>query len=185
MVGVVDVLGHAGAPAAAVFGAVALFFLAIGSSFSAYWLYVHPTDALRRALSISAAVVALGCFGLATTLPLFLGASPSLTRPSTTARLEILSPRSGEVIRGDPASVRVALQLVGGTVVPTTSFQLVPNEGHIHLYLDGSLVSMTTGLDAVVDANPGQHELQAEFVAIDHEPFQPRLRTTVSFVVQP
>jgi hypothetical protein len=63
------------------------------------------------------------------------------------------------------------------------SVRPVPNEGHVHLYLDGSLVSMTTALDARVAAPPGQHELQAEFVALDHVPFQPPVVATVTFSV--
>jgi len=51
---------------------------------------------------------------------------------------------------------------------------LVPNEGHIHLYLDGSLMSMTTGLDAQIAASPGLHELRAEFVAVDRGRFASR-----------
>jgi hypothetical protein len=128
-------------------------------------------------------VVAGVCFLVATILPFFLGARPALGRPSTTARLEIVSPRAGEVFRGDPASIPVTLRLNGGKVVPITSLRLVPNEGHIHLYLDGSLVSMTGGLDALVSATPGPHELVAEFVAVDHAPFQPRVRATVTFSV--
>jgi hypothetical protein len=42
---------------------------------------------------------------------------------------------------------------------------------------------MTTGLDTVVSATPGQHTLTAEFVAVDHAPFQPRVRATVTFSV--
>jgi hypothetical protein len=178
-------LGHVGTSAAAVFAATGLFLVALGASYGAHWLFTHPSDALRRALSIGLGVVAVTCFGVATAFPLLLGASPSLGRPSTTARLEIVSPRSGETVRGDPASVHVELRLEGGMVVSTTSLRLVPNEGHIHLFLDGSLAKMTTGLDAVVTATPGQHELRAEFVAIDHGPFEPRLQTTVGFVVRP
>jgi hypothetical protein len=184
MVSSAGVLSHVGTPGPATFVATGLFLVAFGASYGAYRLFAHPSG-LRRALSIGLGVVAIGCFGVATALPLFLGASPSLGRPSTTARLEILLPRAGEVIRGDPASVPVKLGLQGGTVVPTTSLRLVPNEGHIHLYLDGRLVSMTTGLDGLVTAPPGQHELRAEFVAVDHGPFQPRLQTTVTFSVRP
>jgi hypothetical protein len=161
-----------------------LFFMAFGASVGAFWLFTHPSDALRRAASISLGLVAFACFGVATTLPLFLGARPSLGRPSTAARLEIVSPQAGEVFRGDPASVVVALRLEGGTIVPTSSLRLVPNEGHIHMYLDGSLVSMATGLDATVNASPGQHQLQVEFVAIDHAPFQPRVQAAVMFSVR-
>jgi hypothetical protein len=60
---------------------------------------------------------------------------------------------------------------------------LPPNEGHIHLYLDGSLVTMTTGLSAMIDAPPGRHALRAEFVAVDHGPFDPRVVATVTFSV--
>ena len=60
----------------------------------------------------------------------------------------------------------------------------MPNEGHIHLYLDGALVSMTTGLDAQISASPGEHEVRAEFVAVDHGPFQPSVVTTVAISVR-
>src|SRR5207237_5202570 len=110
-----------------------------------------------------------GCLGLGTALPFIVHAGPLFTRPSTKAQLEILSPRPNEVIVGDPAAVPVVLRLQGGKVVAFTSIHLIPNEGHIHLYLDDSLVSMT-GLVARVTASPGTHTLVAEFVAVDHVP---------------
>ena len=96
----------------------------------------------------------------------------------------MLSPRSGEVLHGDPAIVPVVLRLSGGRVVPLTSIHLVPNEGHIHLYLDGSLEAMT-GLDASIAVQPGSHTLEAEFVAVDHGPFRPPVIVTVAFRVLP
>ena len=57
--------------------------------------------------------------------------------------------------------------------MPGSSLHLVPNEGHIHLYLDGTLVQMIGGLHAIVTASPGTHTLRAEFVALDHGPFRP------------
>jgi hypothetical protein len=177
------IVAHLGTPGPAPFIAVGLFFAGFGAAFGAYWFYSRPPASLR-APAVGLGVVAFGCFVLATIFPLLLGARPSLGRPSTTARLEIVSPRDGEVLPGDPASIPVELHLEGGNVVPFTSLRLVPNEGHIHLYLDGSLVSMTTALDARVAAPPGQHELQAEFVALDHVPFQPEVVATVTFSVR-
>ena len=76
------------------------------------------------------------------------------------------------MFEGDPATVSVELRLDGGTIVPITSLHLVPNEGHIHLYLDDALLSMT-GLDTQIIVLPGTHTLRAEFVAVDHGPFRP------------
>ena len=123
------------------------------------------------------------CLVVATALPFLVGPD-SISRPSSSARLAIVSPRHGETIHGTPASIAVELRLDGGTIVPGSSLHLVPNEGHIHLYLDGSLVSMT-GLESQISASPGQHVLRAEFVAVDHEPFQPRVIASVAFQVEP
>ena len=178
------VLGHFGIPGLAPFIAVALFFGGMGAAVGAYVLLSKRTDALRRAMGNGLRVAAFACFGMATVFPLIVHASPTFTRPSTGARLAFVSPQQGEEIRGSPPIVRVELRLDGGKIVPVTSLHLVPNEGHIHLYLDGSLVSMT-GLDAQISAAPGQHSLRAEFVAVDHRPFRPRVLATVTFRVGP
>jgi hypothetical protein len=176
-------MAHVGLPGPAPFIAMGLFFAGFGAAYGAFWFFNHPSPSLQRAPAVGLGVIAFGCFVLATIFPLLLGARPSLGRPSTTASLEIVSPREGDVFPSHPASIPVELQLDGGTVVPYTSLRLAPNEGHIHLYLDGSLVSMTTALDAQITASPGQHELRAEFVAVDHGPFQPRVVATVTFSV--
>ena len=146
----------------------------------AYRFSGHSDPGTRRVGLLGFGVLACVCFLAATFLPLFLGARLSVDRPSTTARLTVTAPRPGEVFRGDPATIPVSLQLDGGQVVPATSLRLVPNEGHIHLSLDGSLIAMT-GLVGDVSAAPGPHTLSAEFVAIDHGPFQPRVIATVTF----
>jgi hypothetical protein len=54
----------------------------------------------------------------------------------------------------------------------------------VHLVLDGKPVSMTYGLVQVVDLRdvpPGSHTLQAEYVAADHAPFDPRVTAEVRF----
>jgi hypothetical protein len=42
-----------------------------------------------------------------------------------------------------------------------------------------------TGLDARIRASPGQHTHRAEFVAMDHQPFHPRVTAEVTFEVEP
>jgi hypothetical protein len=80
--------------------------------------------------------------------------------------------------------LRVRLRLTGAEVVPQTSTQLTPDKGHIHLSVDGKVVSMLYGADQDVPVTPGVHLLQAEFVATDHFPFNPRVLTTITFTDQ-
>jgi hypothetical protein len=177
-------LAHVGLPGPAPFVAVGVFFAGIAAALGAYRSSRHPRSRMQEIGTIGLGVVSFTCFLLVTFFPLLLGGRPSLGRPSTTAELTVVSPRPGELFHGDPATVPVELHVTGGRVVPTTSLRLVPNEGHIHLYVDGSLVAMT-GLTGAVSAQPGRHTLRAEFVAIDHQPFDPRVWVTVSFSVAP
>jgi hypothetical protein len=185
LVRVGGLIGHAGLPGLAPFVAIGLFLAGTGAAYGAYVLLQPRPTGGRQGLGIGLGVVAFGCFGVATFVPLMIHASPTLARPSTMARVVILFPRQGEVVGGDPATIGVTLELEGGKIVPFSSLHLVANAGHVHLYLDGKLVAMTTGLGAQISAAPGQHTLRAEFVAIDHRPFNPRVLATVTFQVRP
>jgi hypothetical protein len=85
----------------------------------------------------------------------------------------------GAVVTGRTLHVR--LQLTGATITPVTSNQLSPDKGHIHLILDGRVVSMAYGVNQDVPVGRGDHLLQAEFVAQDHFPFNPRVVKSVTF----
>jgi hypothetical protein len=138
---------------------------------------------LPRAGGWAAAVLAAASLVLAVVLPPVIRPVMAGARPSSSARLQILSPQAGAMFHGDPASVPVRLRLVGGKIVSVTSTKLVPNEGHIHLFLDGALVSMSYVLANDLQVAPGIHRLEAEFVAVDHGPFDPRVQASVVFQV--
>jgi hypothetical protein len=104
-------------------------------------------------------------------------------RPASTATITIVRPPPGAPASGD--TLEVVMTLAGGRIVDAASTNLAPDTGHIHLSLDGALVSMTTGLVQVIDIRslpPGEHRLTVEFVAADHGPFDPRVTATVTFV---
>jgi hypothetical protein len=104
-------------------------------------------------------------------------------RPTSTATISFAQPTPGEVVRG--GDLRVDLDLQGGRIVEQTTTNITPDTGHLHLFLDGELLSMTYGAAqdiSVADLSPGVHRLLAEYVAADHAPFAPRVTATVSFV---
>jgi hypothetical protein len=129
--------------------------------------------------------LAVGCTVLAVVLPPIIRPDRTANRPSSDAHIRIVSPANGATFRGDPATVQVQLSLVGGTIVARTSTRLTSDQGHVHLYLDGALVSMAYALQAELRVVPGAHRLTAEFVALDHAPFAPRVVSIASFIVEP
>jgi hypothetical protein len=103
-------------------------------------------------------------------------------RPSSPAKLTIMTPRNGQSVRQDRPEVR--LELVGAKIINQTTNRIQGDEGHIHLLVDGKLVDMNYGLrQRLPQLPPGQHVLQVEFVAADHAPFDPRVLTQAAFQI--
>ena len=108
---------------------------------------------------------------------------PITQRPSSPAKLTILSPKNGAVVHGTDVPVRVRLQ--GATIVPASTTHIVPTEGHLHVYIDDQIVAMNFGTtDVVHDVKPGIHALKVEFVASDHLPFDPPVISQTEFQVK-
>ncbi|MFL5767264.1 MAG: hypothetical protein ACJ758_05395 [Actinomycetota bacterium] len=133
-------------------------------------------------------LLAVGCSGGGDAAPTPTPTSPITTisgkRPSSPAVLKILEPKTGQVIHG--TSTELKLDLKNAKVVPTTTTNIDPTHGHVHVYLDNQLVSMNFQLSQQLgNLTPGQHFLRCEFVAADHGPFDPRVITSTTFTVKP
>ena len=121
----------------------------------------------------------------------FAGSSPTPSpsgtpRPHSTATLAILQPQSASVIT--TPSLHVEFRLTGGMIVATTSKNLTPDTGHIHLSIDGRVLQMNyqpSGDMPLQAFAPGPHVLQGEFVAVDHLPFNPRVIAKLVFDYEP
>jgi hypothetical protein len=136
-------------------------------------------------LLVASAIVPRALFGPTPAGEAAAPAAPAGPRPASTATLAIASPTDGEVVEGD--QLEVVLDLEGGRVVDAAMTEVTADEGHIHLTVDGEVVSMTYGTVQVVDVRsltPGEHTLEAEFVAADHAPFSPRTIERVTFVTE-
>jgi hypothetical protein len=131
-----------------------------------------------RALALAAAVALVGCGGGSEG-----GESPTAaaeTRPASTATLRIVSPQPNQVIEGSDVTVEVELD--GGELVEEVSKDIQPDEGHLHLRLDGETITLLGGLtETIPDVAPGRHALEVEFVAADHGFFDPRVIQLVTF----
>jgi hypothetical protein len=102
-------------------------------------------------------------------------------RPSTPATLQIVAPAPNS---HTGTRVRVSLALAGAHLAPAAQVGgiLRPDEGHIHLLLDGQLVAMPSQLiDPLPLLRAGSHTVEAEFVASDHLPFANRVVAAVTF----
>ena len=130
--------------------------------------------AVSAVLAVAAVVVPPALFPPNTPIP-----GP---RPASTASLAFEQPEMGVSVAD--GRLEVVLDLEGATIVDEVTTDLSADTGHIHLTVDGRLVSMTSGVAQVVDVGslpPGVHDLRAEFVAADHAPFSPRVVATVAF----
>jgi hypothetical protein len=103
-------------------------------------------------------------------------------RPSSPAELAFVDPKPSAKESGDDMTVQMSLQ--NATLTPLTTTAITPYTGHIHLSLDGTLISMSGDTLQVIDlrnVSPGHHTLTADFVAADHLPFDPPVTTSVIF----
>lgn len=130
--------------------------------------------ALRIAIAVMTLVTAVACGG----------DEPEQARPSSPVKVSIVEPKTGSVITGDTLRVKIGLE--GGEVVKEVSRDLTPTtEGHLHVSIDGAILSQTYGLTQSLDSpDPGKHLLQVEFVAKDHGPFNPRIIESAPFEVK-
>ena len=143
-------------------------------------------SALRITIALTAAVVLAACGGdgsgrddgASSEAPAAAGAE----RPTTTTRIQIEAPTPNQVTGPD---VVARIVLIGGRVVDRTTGPLTPDEGHIHVTVDGRLVSMAYESEQEIKGlTAGPHSIEAEFVAVDHAPFKNRPKAAVLFEVK-
>lgn len=147
----------------------------------------NTTARARRAvfltigLVLAAAVTLSACSGPAAS-PSTGGGQSSAPRPSSPAVVKILEPTDNAKLTG--TSVHVVVSLEHAKIVSTTTTNIRPDEGHLHLYVNNVLTSMNYALDQTLAVHPGTYALKVEFVAADHAPFNPRVVSpVVVFVV--
>ena len=103
-------------------------------------------------------------------------------RPATPARIQVVAPTPNQETGPD---VTVQVKLIGAREVPQQAGEVKPDEGHIHVSLDGAVVAMAYQDSQVLKGlTKGQHSVQVDFVAVDHLPFRNRVTAGVLFTVK-
>ena len=146
----------------------------------------RPLLALRvvTVLAVTVLVAACGSDGASTyTVPASSASTETSVnttdlagRPASPAHVRIVAPAPGTTVTGTTMHVVVAVD--GGTITTQTAKNITPTTGHVHLYVDQVLIYMAYSLQQDVPVHPGTFQLQAEFVAADHAPFNPRVLTS-------
>lgn len=135
-------------------------------------VFAHPGRSFTSLLAVVAiATVVAACAGEPMATHPAMGSMGH--RPSSPATVEIVEPASSTTVTGSTA--HIVLRLNGATIVPDTTTNIRPDQGHVHLYVNNQLVSMNYGLEQDIPVQPGTLVLKAEFVAADHAPFSPRV----------
>jgi hypothetical protein len=143
----------------------------------------NRTRTTRLALAALAVVLLGACSSAGGSVPT-PAPTTAAARPASTAKLTILTPRNGQTLSRQASEVRLGLH--GAKIVSQTTTHIRPDQGHIHLLVDGKLVAMNYGLnERLPKLSPGQHLVQVEFVAADHAPFEPQVLTQAAFTVKP
>ncbi|MEA2477880.1 MAG: hypothetical protein QOC87_2079 [Actinomycetota bacterium] len=111
------------------------------------------------------------------------GAAAPSPRPSSPAQIAIVTPTNGQVVKGP--DVPLKLSLTGAKIVQPSTTNISPTKGHVHVSLDGQIVSMNFALHQPLhNVAAGTHTLRVEFVASDHQPFDPRVFQEIAFTVK-
>jgi hypothetical protein len=133
---------------------------------------IRDMPVIARLAWILGLMILLGGCGAATPAST---SPPTSSRPSSPATIEIVTPGDGSIVHGGMVNVTVAIQ--NAHIVQATSLNLRPDEGHVHLLLDGNVQRMGYTLAQSFSLAPATYTMQAEFVASDHVPFSPRVRS--------
>jgi hypothetical protein len=87
-------------------------------------------------------------------------------------RVTIVDPKPGdEVEAGEPVELEIA---VTGQ----------PEGSHVHVFVDGELEQMPSGLTAAIILERGRHEVSVELTDVDHGSFEPRITDTIELVAR-
>ena len=99
-----------------------------------------------------------------------------------TPSLSLVSPREGALVGTD---LTISFRVTNFALVAPGGPAGVPNEGHVHVRLDGIFYAeQTDDAPLHLSLRDGPHSVMFQLVDNDHDPLIPRVEATVHFTVQ-
>ena len=104
---------------------------------------------------------------------------------SSPATISIVEPQDGDTV---PAREELILSVeIEDGELTTDTEATDPSLGHLHIYVDGQLVSMPSTEQPPIPADrlpPGEHEITVEFTQANHEQFEPRILDEITVTAE-
>lgn len=97
----------------------------------------------------------------------------------TDAKVAFASPQDGATVPANEP-IEVEIDLEGGELATSAS----DAGGHLHIFVDGSVISMPSTTTAEVTLEPGKHELRVEYVDIQHASYDPPVQETITVTAE-
>ncbi|HEV2756718.1 MAG TPA: DUF4399 domain-containing protein [Actinomycetota bacterium] len=96
------------------------------------------------------------------------------------AAISIASPAEGATVDASEP-VPLEIELEGASLASESTDE---DAGHLHVYVDGESRGMPATLDVTVDLEPGEHEVEIEFVDAEHRPLDPPVTDSVTVTAE-
>lgn len=134
----------------------------------------------QKTASRKASVVLLVLGAAAITGAFTFAGSPEAPGEHHDAAITIASPEDGATVDASEP-VPLEIELEGAELASESTDE---EAGHLHVYVDGESRGMPATLDVTVDLEPGEHEVEVEFVDAAHRSLDPPVTDSVTVTAE-
>jgi hypothetical protein len=93
--------------------------------------------------------------------------------------IAIVSPEDGGTV--EAGTVPIEVDLTGAELASESTSE---DAGHLHVYVDGSEPDMLSSSTVEVELEPGEHEVEVEYVGADHAALDPPVTDAVTITAE-
>ena len=157
--------------------AVALLFLGV-----TFFIQKSTKPAVPVLLLVGALGVGAGAFAVGASSTDDHSNSAGVVGAPQGVAVSITSPADGDTVPAGE-TVELTVELTGAELIAETESD-DPTQGHLHIFIDGTLTSMPSTTTNEVELEPGDHTIAVEFTTANHRSFDPRIQDAIRVTAQ-